>query len=74
MMYLVDDKGVGGKGLHLGRRASVATAAALRGSGSAKRGDELAQTMLEMFKNPKEHADYLTSPRCVLRGMPDDRV
>lgn len=63
VIHLVDDKGAGGRGVHMGRTASVATATALRGLGSGKRGDELAQKILAMFTNPKEHADYLTSPR-----------
>lgn len=65
VIHLVDDKGAGGKGLSMGRTASVATAAALRGLGPSKKADEMAQKMLSMFRNPKEHADYLTSPRCV---------
>lgn len=64
LIHLVDDKGVSGRGLHMGRTASVATATALRGLGPGKKGDETAQKMLAMFKSPKEHADYLTSPRC----------
>lgn len=64
MIHLVDEKGVGGKGVYMGRKASVATATALRGLGPAKKGDDTAQKMLSMFKNPKEHADYLTSQRC----------
>lgn len=63
LIHLVDDKGVGGRGSHMGRTASVATATALRGLGPSKKGDETAQKMLAMFTNPKEHADYLTSPR-----------
>lgn len=63
LVHLVDEKGVGGRGSHMGRTASVATATALRGLGSGKKGDETAQRMLAMFTNPKEHADYLTSPR-----------
>ncbi|CAM9583356.1 unnamed protein product, partial [Laminaria digitata] len=63
LIHLVDEKGVGGKGVHMGRKASVATATALRGLGSAKKGDDTAQKMLSMFKSPKEHADYLTSQR-----------
>ena len=69
LMHLVDEKGVGGKGIHMGRKASVATATALRGLGSAKKGDDTAQKMLSMFKNPKEHADYLTSSRYVGPGL-----
>ncbi len=63
LVHLVDEKGVGGRGSHMGRTASVATATALRGLGSGKKGDETAQKILAMFTNPKEHADYLTSPR-----------
>ena len=63
LIHLVDEKGVGGVGVHIGRKASVATATALRGLDSAKKGDATAQKMLSMFKNPKEHADYLTSHR-----------
>lgn len=63
MIHLVDEKGAGGRGLHMGRTASIATAAALRGLGPGRRGDEMAQKMLAMFTSPKEHADYLTSPR-----------
>ncbi|CAM9508427.1 unnamed protein product [Ectocarpus sp. 4 AP-2014] len=63
LIHLVDDKGVGGRGSHMGRTASVATATALRGLGPSRKGDETAQKMLAMFTNPKEHADYLTSPR-----------
>lgn len=48
----------------MGRKASVATATALRGLGPVKKGDDTAQKMLSMFKNPKSHADYLTSHRC----------
>lgn len=59
----MDEKGVGGKGLHMGRTASVATAKVLHNLGTSKKGNELAQRMLAMFTNPKEHADYLTSPR-----------
>lgn len=47
----------------MGRTASVATATALRALGTGRKGDETAQKMLAMFTNPKEHADYLTSPR-----------
>lgn len=63
LTHLVDDKGVGGRGSHMGRTASVATATALRGLGTSRKGDETAQKMLAMFTNPKEYADYLTSPR-----------
>lgn len=63
LVHLVDEKGVGARGTHMGRTASVATATALRALGTGKKGDETAQKMLAMFTNPKEHADYLTSPR-----------
>lgn len=69
VIHLVDEKGVGDEGLSMGRTASVATVAALRCLGQGKKGDEMAQKMLVMFKNPKEHADYLTSPRCVFHAM-----
>ena len=59
IIHLVDDKGT--RGSAMGRHASVATAQALRGLGPSKKKDELAQKMVRMFKNPKEHADYLTS-------------
>lgn len=65
LVHLVDEKGVGARGTHMGRTASVATATALRALGTGKKGDETAQKMLAMFTNPKEHADYLTSPRCL---------
>ncbi|CAM9106884.1 unnamed protein product [Phaeothamnion confervicola] len=61
VIHLVDEKGT--SGTHMGRTASVATAAALRGMGPSKKKDELAQKMIAMFRNPKEHADFLTSAR-----------
>lgn len=69
LVHLVDDKGVGARGSHMGRTASVATATALRALGTGKKGDETAQKMLAMFTNPKEHADYLTSSRYLLRRL-----
>lgn len=63
LVHLVDEEGVSGRASHMSRKASVATATALRGMTPGKRGDEMAQKMLAMFTSPKEHADYLTSPR-----------
>lgn len=44
----------------MGRHASMATANALR-SFPLKEKDKLAQKMIGLFKNPKAHAEYLTS-------------
>ena len=67
VIHLVDDKGRGGKGVHMGRKASVATATALRSLVPRDKSNEVAQKLLSMFTSPKEHADYLTSPRYMLR-------
>ncbi|CAM9309797.1 unnamed protein product [Chrysoparadoxa australica] len=61
VIHLVDERGT--RGTHMGRSASMATATALQGLGPSKKKDELAQKMISMFRNPKEHADYLTSQR-----------
>lgn len=68
VIHLVDEKGVGSRVLHMGRTASVATAKALSHLVTPPRGDDMARKMVAMFGNPKEHADYLTSPRWM--GLP----
>mmetsp|Transcript_5507 Transcript_5507/g.8315 ORF Transcript_5507/g.8315 Transcript_5507/m.8315 type:complete len:407 (+) Transcript_5507:380-1600(+) len=45
----------------MGRHASMATNIALRNLGPQKKRDDLASKMIRMFKEPKEHADYITS-------------
>ena len=63
VIHLIDGKGEGSQGVQIGRKASAATATALRCLDPAKKSNEMAQKMLAMFTNPKGHADYLTSPR-----------
>ncbi|CAM9183256.1 unnamed protein product, partial [Choristocarpus tenellus] len=59
VIHLVDDKKT--KTKMIGRRVSVATASALQSLAPLQRCDSVSVKMIEMFKRPEVHANYLTS-------------